>query len=423
MSSPAVSDESRPVSLLSSGGETGALIRAFDWSNTPLGPLESWPQSLKTTVGMMIAAPNPMVLLWGFEGVLLYNDGYARFARRRHPELLGMGAREGWPEIADFNDNVIRTVLSGEAMSLKDQELALDRAGVLEPAWMDLDYTPVPDETGAPAGVLVFVTETTERVLAERRAAEETARQRRMLQQMPGFAAVLSGPDHRFEYVNDAYVEISGGDRGFVGRTVREVFPELADQGIFELLDGVYARGERFTAPALPISLAREDGQRIIDLLYEPIRGEDGNVTGIFVGGYDVTIANRTASALEESEIRYRTVFDAATTGLCIVKMKFDEMLTPIDYMIVDGNAAFEKLTGLINANGKWVSEIAPGLERHWFELYGRVALTGEPARFEQPAEIFGRWYDVQALRLGDPADLTVAILFEDMTDRRAADM
>ncbi|RYZ14734.1 MAG: hybrid sensor histidine kinase/response regulator [Alphaproteobacteria bacterium] len=288
---------------------------------------------------------------------------------------------------------------------------------------MDLDYTPVPDETGAPAGVLVFVTETTERVLAERRAAEEAARQRRMLQQMPGFAAVLSGPDHRFEYVNDAYVEISGGDRGFVGRTVREVFPELADQGIFELLDGVYTRGERFTAPALPISLAREDGQRIIDLLYEPIRDEDGAVTGIFVGGYDVTIANRTASALEESEIRYRTVFDAATTGLCIVKMKFDEKLTPIDYMIVDGNAAFEKLTGLINANGKWVSEIAPGLERHWFELYGRVALTGEPARFEQPAEIFGRWYDVQALRLGDPGDLTVAILFEDMTDRRAADM
>jgi len=420
LQSPSETRENHPVSFFAGGGEMGALISAFDWSMTPLGPLASWPQSLKTTVGMMVAAPNPMVLLWGFQGTLIYNDGYARFAGRRHPDLLGVGAREGWPEIADFNDNVIRTVLRGESMSLKAQELVLDRAGAPEPAWLDLDYAPVPDETGAPAGVLVFVTEITDRILAERRTAEEVSRQRRMLQQMPGFAAVLSGPEHRFDYVNDAYIAISG-DRSLVGHTVREVFPELVDQGFFELLDGVYTKGERFVARALPISLAQQDGQRFIDLLYEPIRDEDGAVSGIFVGGYDVTEANRTASALEESEVRYRTVFDAATTGLCIIQLKFDADMTPVDYMIVDGNSAFSKLTGLENANGKWVSEIAPGLERHWFELYGRVALTGEPARFEQPADVFGRWYDVQAIRLGDPAYHRVAILFDDITARRNA--
>ncbi len=102
--------------------------------------------------------------------------------------------------------------------------------------------------------------------------------------------------------------------------------------------------------------------------------------------------------------------------------MKFDADMTPVDYMIVDGNAAFAELTGLRDANGKWVSEIAPGLERHWFELYGRVALTGEPARFEQEAGIFGRWYDVQALRIGDPRDYRVAILFDDISERRSAD-
>ncbi len=110
------------------------------------------------------------------------------------PSCLGMGAREGWPEIADFNDNIIRTVLGGTPISLKAQELVLDRAGTLESAWMDLDYTPVPDESGAPAGVLVFVSEITDRLLAERRAADEAVRQRQMLQQMPGFAAMLSGP-------------------------------------------------------------------------------------------------------------------------------------------------------------------------------------------------------------------------------------
>ncbi|MEQ7154836.1 PAS domain-containing protein [Brevundimonas aurifodinae] len=156
-------------------------IRTHDWSDTPLGPIEGWPQSLKTVVGMMVAAPNPMVLLWGQAGTLIYNDGYARFAGRRHPELLGMGAREGWPEIADFNDTNIRRALAGEAWSLKDQELTLDRRGSPEPTWLDLDYVPVGDESGRPAGLIVFVTETTDRVQAERRVREEAERQRQML--------------------------------------------------------------------------------------------------------------------------------------------------------------------------------------------------------------------------------------------------
>lgn len=219
----------------------------------------------------MLGAPNPMVLLWGWEGVLIYNDGYAKFTGRRHPGLLGMGAREGWPEIADFNDNVICTVLGGTPISLMSQELALDRAGSLESAWLDLDYTPVPDESGAPAGVLVFVSEITDRLIAERRAADEAMRQRQMLQQMPGFAAVLSGPEHRFEYVNDAYVTLAG-PRAYLGRPVREVFPDLEGQGFFELLDNVYATGERFVVRATPVTL--EDGERFVDLLYGPIRDD-----------------------------------------------------------------------------------------------------------------------------------------------------
>ena len=87
-----------------------------------------------------------------------------------------------------------------------------------------------------------------------------------MLQQMPGFTGAVSGPEHRYEYVNDAYVAISG-EREFVGRTVREVFPELVGQGFFELLDRVYATGKPFTARAMPIRLAGEANDRFIDLL------------------------------------------------------------------------------------------------------------------------------------------------------------
>ena len=105
---------------------------------------------------------------------------------------------------------------------------------------------------------------------------------------MPGFVGVLAGPDHVFEYVNDAYVAIAG-PRTFVGRSVREVFPELEGQGIYELLDRVYATGKPFRAEAMPVRLVAENEDRYIDLLYEPIRNDGREVTGIFVGGYDVT--------------------------------------------------------------------------------------------------------------------------------------
>ncbi|PZQ36319.1 MAG: hybrid sensor histidine kinase/response regulator, partial [Phenylobacterium zucineum] len=124
---------------------------------------------LKTVVGMMVAAPNPMVLLWGQEGVLVYNDGYARIAGPRHPAILGAPAAEAWPEVSDFNAENIRRGLAGEAWSLRRQSLPLNRNGSVEAAWWDLDYAPVRDEAGRPAGVIAFVTEVTTQVLIERR--------------------------------------------------------------------------------------------------------------------------------------------------------------------------------------------------------------------------------------------------------------
>jgi signal transduction histidine kinase/PAS domain-containing protein len=275
-------------SFAAGGGKMGALLREHDWSKTPLGPLEIWPQSLRTIVGLVLHSVVPIVLLWGKDGTMIYNDAYSVFAGGRHPALFGSKVREGWPEIADFNDNVMKIGLAGGTLAYSDQELTLYRSGQPEQVWMNLDYSPAPDERGNPAGVIAIVVETTARVLAERRQAAERERQRAIFQQMPGFVGVLTGPDHVFEYVNDAYVAISG-PRTFVGRSVREVFPELEGQGFYELLDQVYATGKPFRAQAMPIRLVAENEDRYIDLLYEPIRNDGGEVTGIFVGGYDVT--------------------------------------------------------------------------------------------------------------------------------------
>lgn len=158
------------------GGETGSLIRAFDWSVTPLGPITSWPQSLKTVTNMLLLSPVPIVLLWGEDGIMIYNDAYSVFAGARHPQLLGSKVREGWAEIADFNDNVMKVGLSGRTLAYENQQLTLTRRGVPEPVWMNLDYSPVVDESGKPAGVIAIVVETTKRVLAEQRTRQSEAR-------------------------------------------------------------------------------------------------------------------------------------------------------------------------------------------------------------------------------------------------------
>ncbi|MGF6902226.1 response regulator [Paraburkholderia sp. GAS348] len=149
-------------------GEMARRISEFDWTATSLGAIENWQRSLTATVQMLLASPVPLVLLWGKPGYMIYNDAYAIFAGGRHPYLLGCPVEHGWPEVADFNRHVMTTCLAGGTLSYRDKELVLLRDGKPEDVWMDLYYSPVADDSGAPAGVLAMVVETTTRVLTER---------------------------------------------------------------------------------------------------------------------------------------------------------------------------------------------------------------------------------------------------------------
>lgn len=268
------------------------LIRDFDWSRTSLGPVENWSAPLKTATALLLQSPVPIVMLWGDDGVMIYNDAYSVFAGHRHPDLFGSNVREGWAEIADFNDNVMNVGLAGRTLAYRDQELTLHRKGYPEQVWMDLDYSPVLDESGKPAGVIAIVVETTERVLAERRNREEFQRLQNLFSQAPTFMAILSGPEHRVDLVNPEYRKLIG-HRNIEGMTIGEALPELVEQGFVALLDRVFATDEAVKRSSERVLLRwKDDGpleERFLDFVYQPIRDEKDKVTNIFVQGSDVT--------------------------------------------------------------------------------------------------------------------------------------
>jgi PAS domain S-box-containing protein len=132
--------------------------------------------------------------------------------------------------------------------------------------------------------------------------------------------------------------------------------------------------------------------------------------------------AKSAAARLARSEQRYRALIETMNEGFCVLQMLFDEAGQPSDYRFLEANPAFVKHTGLEAAIGKTARELAPGLEPSWFERYGRVALTGEPAHFVDHAEPLGRWFDVDAFRIGEPGDRQVALLFTDITTRKQAE-
>jgi signal transduction histidine kinase len=251
------------------------------------------------------------------------------------------------------------------------------------------------------------------------------ARLQALFQRAPGFVCILLGPDHRIEFANAACIRLFG-ERRLWGNTAREAFPELESRGLHEILDGVYASGERFVAGGLTLVLgpSPEGAPReiVLDVVYEPMLDAAGRVTGIFVEGHEVAPRAHAEAALQRSEAKYRSLFDAVDEGLCILDVLLDEHGRAADCRFLEVNRSFERQTGLRNATGRTVRELVPDIEPLWLETCGRVATGGEPARFVDFVGQLGRWFDACVFRIGEPREHRVAVLFDDITERTRID-
>jgi len=395
-----------PASLpfLPAADETSRLILSFPWESTSLGPILGWPTVLKTTVALIMATPAPIVTLWGEDGYMIYNDAYRLFAGGRHPVLLGSKVREGWPEVADFNDHVMKVGLAGGTLSYQDQELTLHRSGQPEQVWMNLDYSPIRDQDGTIAGVMAVVVETSGKVKAERHVRAERERLATMFEQAPGFVCLLEGREHRYALANDAYRTLTG-NRPLLGIPVAQAVPELGQQGIVELLDRSFEEGAAFRAEGVPLTLRNPgaDGpaHTFIDFVLQPLRDADGAVFATFVEGNDVTERVRAEGALRASEARFRTFAQAMPNHVWAARD--DGSVDWCNERVFDYAGAGADRQWLLGQG--WGALIHPEDEPRYRASWQASTASGEPLDAEIRLRRHDgeyRWHLVRARRSGD---------------------
>lgn len=308
----------RVLAFLSGGGEMGQRIRAHDWSTTTIGAPETWSQSLQTAIGLLLGAKQPVYVAWGPELISFYNDGYLPIIGDKHP-ALGQPFSTLWAEIWHDFQPIVEATLAGEAQHFVDLPIALAGRPGLPVGYFTFSYTALRDEEGRSVGFYCAATETTKQVLSEQRTAAEHEQLTQLLAEAPSFMCILHGPDYRFALTNDAYLQLVG-HRNLVGMTVREAMPEVENQGFLELLDQVYSSGQPFVGRGLEIDLQRVPGAPLekayVNFVYQPIFGQAGQVTGIFVEGSDITDLKRAELALRDSQVQVQLALSAAEMGV-----------------------------------------------------------------------------------------------------------
>ncbi|HEX2552718.1 MAG TPA: PAS domain S-box protein [Microvirga sp.] len=403
--------------FLAGGGEMGERIRAHDWAATPLGPVEAWPQSLRTATGIMLNSRFPTYMAWGDALTSLYNDAYRPILGSK-PDALGRPFAEVWSEIWPTVGPIAARAMRGEASWFENLPLSLERHGYAEETWWTFSYSPVRDESGGVGGLICTVHETTAEVRARAALQTEKDRLQALFQQAPGLMSMYRGPDHVFEFANAAYLDFIGR-RDVLGKSVREAFPDLEGQGIVELLDRVHATGEPFVGRQMPVELRRGPDAapetHYVDFVFQPVFDGAGRVTGIFAEGHDVTEAKRAEAALRESEARFRLFSEVSREGVVIHDGD----------VVLDCNLAYARMFGFAAPEeliGRPITDVIAS---------GSIPLAQSKMRerAEEPFEVVARRRDGSTL----PAEIVARettwkgrrvriVLARDLTEQRRAE-
>ena len=340
--------------------------------------------------------------------------------------IIGQSLFDAIPESREqgFDKLLLGVYKTGVPWQAFEVPATLLRKGKKELAYFNILYQPQRNLDGEIEGVAIISTEVTPQAEFNLKIKASEEQFRSLVTQAPVAICILKGKEFIVEVANNDYLQIVGKtENEFVGKPVFDSLPEtrsIAEPVVLEVLK----TGVPYFGNELEITINKFDKKEncFFNFVNQPIKENDGTTTGIIVVATDVTEQVLARKKVEESETKYRSLFETMDQGFCIVDVLFDKHNNPIDYLFIEVNPVFEQQTGLKNAVGKTIRELVPNLEKHWLDSYGKVAATGESIRFVEGSVAMGRMFEVYAFKVGEAKSHRVAILFTDITERKKAE-
>ncbi|MBD2261167.1 PAS domain S-box protein [Pseudanabaena sp. FACHB-2040] len=430
------------------GGEMGTFLRSHDWSQTPLGNVETWADGLKTAVQILLTELDRVnqqketqveqgeVALCEseakyrklFESLdqglciceMLFDENdeptdyrflevNAAFERLTGLEqAIGKTARELVPNYGahwlEIYSSVVRTQ---KPIRFEEQESSINR-------WFDVHAFCINEPQSHQFALSFTNISETKRIEAERQKVEQE--RERFLAAGSDLQVVMSSHGY-FHWVSPAFERILGWTPAEMTSRPWTDFlhPDDISASIAESVS-VLSGAETF---AFENRYRHKDGSyRWLLWRAQPHLEEQV----LYATAVDITARKQAEVALRQSEEQYRTVFESIDEGFCTIEVLFDAEGKPFDHCILQANPAFERQSGIVNPEGKRASDLVPGLEQYWNDLYAQVIHTGESIRTEERTDVLDRWFDVLISRVGDAAMRQVAIVFTDISDRKQAE-
>ncbi|WP_181369462.1 PAS domain-containing protein [Flavobacterium album] len=371
------SPEKINLNFMSGGGEAGALVRSFDWSKTSLGTPETWPSSLRTSLGILLHSALPMVLFWGEDYICFYNDAFrpSLGIDGKHPGI-GKKGKELWADVWDFAGPLFEQVLTtGEPVWFDDQLVPFYRNGRMENIYWNSSYSPIYDDDGNINGVFVACNETTEKVQTAKKLTESEKHFETLIREAAVGIIILTGDDHIIEMVNDAYLNLTGQyQEQMTGKPLFEVMPD-ADPYFRDIMDNVRSSGKPYYLNNYKYTLVVDGIEKdvFLNIIYQPFTNADGEIGGVMVLCHDVTQNLIAQKRMEESEQRLLSVVESAPFPIGVYAGR--------EMRIVMANRSIMEVWGKGNdIIGKTYAEVLPELEGTG--IYGQldgVYTTGIP--------------------------------------------
>ncbi len=376
--------------FLTSGGAMGELIRRMNWSITPLGEPERWPESLKASVSTCLNSCFPMVIWWGKERVKIYNDAYLALVGLKYAAPMGVASLA---DISPQTDSLLQGVFeTGKAATIHSQlEFATDSISISAP-WCTHSYSAIWTKTGTVGGVFGTINQKAIKAINQEHVTRQFSN---LFVQAPVAICILRGGAYIIEVINERMADMWAKKvADVINKPAFDVLPELMGQGFKILLDNVCQSGERFVTEEMPISLMRNGSlrQAYVKFIYEPLKEEDGSISGVMAMAHEITEQVEARKKLEQSETFVRTILESSPDCLKVIDKQ-----GKIIFMNSNGMCALE-IDDFNEVKDKAWWDMWSGENKEAVQAALAKVLTGEQARFQaRELTIKGtsKWWDI----------------------------